>query len=234
MLLSQSDHERVRAAVERAEKRTSAEIVCVLARQSGDYLETPLAWAGVVALLAPAVALLAGLKSRLITDQFPDLLGGWTAGNAGSVDATIGQALIAYVVLQAALFALIVLIVSWRPLRLAMTPKALKREHAHRKAAEQFAAQAYHLTSGRTGVLIFASLAERQAVVIADTAVAAKLKPDVWNDVVGELLAGMKSRNPGAGFAAAVDKAAAHLEGPFERAADDRNELPDTVIELDH
>ena len=230
MLLSASDHERVRAAVDKAEGRTSAEIVCVLARQSGDYWETPLAWAGLAALIVPAAALLLGLRPELVTR----LLGGWIAAEAASVETAIEEALIAYMVLQAALFALVALLVSWRPLRIAMTPGPLKREHAHRKAAEQFAAQAYHLTSERTGVLIFASLAEHQAVVLADQTVAAKLGPQAWNDVVAELIAGMKASDPGAGFAAAVDKAAAHLEAPFPRRPDDRNELPDTVIELDH
>jgi uncharacterized membrane protein len=44
----------------------------------------------------------------------------------------------------------------------------------------------------------------------------------------------MKSRQPAAGFSAAIAKAADHLQGPFPRSPNDKNELPDTVIELDH
>jgi putative membrane protein len=230
MLLNAANHERVRAAVEAAERRTSAEIICVLARQSGDYLETPLALAGLAALIAPAVAVLVGLRTELVSE----LLGGWTAAHAAAVDTAVTQALFAYVLVQAALFAVVALLTSFRPLRVALTPGALKREHVHRKAAEQFSAQAYHLGSGRTGILIFASLAERQAVVIADEAANKRLGPDHWNDVVAALLAGMKAKDPGAGFAAAITKAADHLQGPFPRRPDDRNELPDTVIELEH
>lgn len=243
MLLSASDHERVRAAVDAAEKRTSAEIVCVLARQSGDYWETPLAWAGALALILPALVLLVGLGLQAAgvaaTDlSLPDLLnqatGGWTAAHAASLESAVAQALVAYVLLQAGLFALAALAVSFRPLRLALTPRALKREHAHRKAAEQFSAQAYHLSAGRTGVLIFASLAERQAVVIADDDANARLGVHAWDDVIAALLAGMKARDPGAGFAAAIAKAADHLQGPFPHDPNDPNELPDTVIELEH
>jgi putative membrane protein len=230
MLLSKAEHDRVRAAVDQAEKRTSAEIICVLARQSGEYWETPLAWAGAAALIAPALALLAGLQPDLIAR----LLGGWTAAHAAAVETAVAQALIAYVALQAALFALVALVASIHPLRLALTPRALKREHAHRRALEQFAAQAYHLTSARTGVVIFASLAERQAIVIADEDVAAKLAQGVWSDVVAELIGGMKAGDPGAGFAAAIAKAADHLEGPFPHDPNDPTDLPDTVIELDH
>jgi putative membrane protein len=230
MLLTQAQHERVRAAVEAAEKRTSAEIVCVLAKGSGDYWETALAWAAAVALLVPAVAVLLGVRPDLITP----LLGGWTAAQASAVDAAVGQALIAYVIVQGALFVLVALIVSFKPLRVALTPRALKREHVHRRAQEQFAARALHLTADRTGVLIYASLTERRATVIAEDKVAAKLEQKAWDDVVAALIAGMRSRDPGAGFSAAIAKAADHLAGPFPRRADDANELPDTVIELEH
>src|SRR5262245_60897664 len=82
VLMKPSDHERVRAAVAAAEARTSGEIVCVLARQSGDYWETPLAWAGVAALIAPIIALIAGARPAMITE----LLGEWTAAHAAAVD----------------------------------------------------------------------------------------------------------------------------------------------------
>jgi putative membrane protein len=230
MLLTQSQHERVRAAVEAAEKRTSAEIVCVLAKGSSDYWETPLAWAAGVALLVPAIGVLAGLRPELITS----ILGSWSADQAPAVGAEVSDALIAYVMLQGALFVLVALLISIRPLRVALTPGALKREHVHRRAQEQFAARALHLSADRTGVVIYASLAEHRAAVIAEDKVAAKLDPQVWNDVIAALIAGMKARDAGAGFSAAIGKAADHLAAPFPRRPDDVNELPDTVIELEH
>ena len=230
MLLSEKDHERIRLAVDEAETRTSGEIVCVLARECSEYWEVPLVWAVAVALFIPIGGLLAGLRPSMI----PLLTGGWTAANAGGADAAVGHALVTYAVLQAVLFVVVALIVSIPFVRRILTPRALKRERVHHRALEQFAARAYHLTEHDTGVLIFASLAERQAIVIADDGVAPKVGPDAWTKVVGALVAGMKTRDPGGGFARAIAVAADILADHCPRQPGDHNQLPDTVIELDH
>ncbi len=230
MLLKPKDHEKIRAAVEAAEARTSGEIVCVLARECSDYWEVPVGWAAGVSLIAPAVALLLGYRP----DFIERLGGGWTAAHASSVDAAIGQALTAYVIVQAALFVAVALFVSIPLVRRLLTPGSLKKERVRRRAQEQFAARALHLTEGKTGVLIFASLAERRAEVIADEAIVAKVDPAAWSGVLAALVAGMRARDPGAGFASAIGKAGDLLAQHAPRGPNDRNELPDTVIELEH
>ena len=60
-LLSAEEFAAVEAAVRAAEARTTGEIYCAVAEESADYHATPLAWAAGVALLAPAVLLMAGL-----------------------------------------------------------------------------------------------------------------------------------------------------------------------------
>ena len=228
MLLSEKDHERIRAAVDDAEKRTSGEIVCVVARECGDYFEVPVVWAVAVALIVPIIAILIGLRP----DMIQVLTGGWIAANAGGAEAAVGRALITYAVVQAVLFVVTAVIVSIPPIRRLATPLALKREHVHRRALEQFAARAYHLTEGATGVLIFASLAERQAIVLADEGVASKVQPGEWSKVVDALVSGMKARDAGGGFARAIAVAADILAAHCPPQPDNRNQLPDTVIEL--
>ena len=229
MLLSQDDHERVRAAVDAAEARTSGEIVSVVARECSEYWEVPLIWAAAIALILPLAAMLLGVRPDIV----PTLAGGWIAANAGGADAAIGHALLAYAVLQGLLFTLVALLVSIPPVRRLLTPRALKRERVHRRALEQFMTRAYHLTDDNTGVLIFASLAERQAIVLADDGVAAKVGPAEWKAVVDALVAGMKAGDAGSGFVGAIGKAADILAAHCPRRPSDRNELPDTVIELD-
>ena len=228
MLLSEQDHERIRAAVDEAEKRTSGEIVCVVARECGDYFEVPVVWAVAVALIAPIIAMLAGLRP----DMIQVLTGGWIVANAGGADVAVGRALITYAVLQALLFVVTAVIVSIPPIRRLVTPRELKREHVHRRALEQFAARAYHLTEGDTGVLIFASLAERQAIVLADDGVASKVKPAEWGKVVDALVAGMKDDDPVGGFGRAIGVAADILAEHCPPQPGKKNQLPDTVIEL--
>ena len=137
MLMSPKAHERVRAAVEAAEARTSGEICCVLARECSDYWEIPLAWAAAAALIAPGVAVALGVRP----DTVETLLGGWSVVHAVG-PAAISSALGLYVMAQAALFVVVGLIASIPPVRRLLTPGALKREHVRRRAREQFAARA--------------------------------------------------------------------------------------------
>lgn len=227
MLLSEQDHERIRTAVDAAEARTSGEIVSVLARECSEYWEAPLVWAAAVALILPPAAMLLGLPEIL-----PVLNGGWVAANGGA-DAAIAHALAAYAVMQGVLFVVVALVVSIPAVRRLLTPRALKRERVHRRALEQFRTRAYHLTDDNTGVLIFASLAERQAIVLADEGVADKVQAHEWKAVVDALVAGMRAGDAGGGFVGAIGKAADILASHCPRQPGDRNQLPDTVIELD-
>ena len=229
MLLKPADHERIRAAIAEAEARTSGEIYAVVARDCSDYWEVPLAWGVAAALIAPAAGLVAGLRPDLIGS----LGGGWVAAHTASTDAAVSQALAAYALMQVILFLVVALLASIPAVRLLLTPAALKREKVRRRAQQQFAAQGLHLTRERTGVLIFASLAERRAEVIADEGIASRLPPEAWNDVLAALLAGMKAGDPGAGFAAAIQLSGDLLAAHAPPRPDDHNELPDTVIELE-
>ena len=230
MLLSPSDHERIRAAIDDAEARTSGEICGVLAHECSQYWEVPLTWAAGVALLVPAAALVLGFHPAALISA---LAGGWTAAHAAATDAAVIQSLTTYAVLQATLFVLTALVVSLPPVRRALTPRSLKRERVHRLAREQFAARGLHLAGEETGVLIFASMSERMVEVIADPRIVAAAHPEAWSDVVAALTVGMKAGDPGAGFAAAIVKAGAHLAEHFPPRPGDINSLPDTVIELD-
>lgn len=229
MMLSAQDHERVRQAVDAAEQKTSGEIVCVLARECSEYWEVPLVWGIGVALIVPAAIFLVGLR----TDALGAVGLGWTAGQAASVGAAIGEALFTYAILQAVLFVVTALVVSIPPLRRALTPGALKRERVHRRAVEQFLARAYHLTEEDTGVLVFASLSERQAVVLADDGVASKVGTQEWKKVVAALTQGMKAKDPGGGFVNAIHAAAGILAEHCPSHPGKVNQLPDTVIELE-
>jgi len=50
---TKEDYEVASAAIREAEKRTSGQIVCVLAHSSSEYAYVPILWASVLALAAP-------------------------------------------------------------------------------------------------------------------------------------------------------------------------------------
>ncbi len=227
--LSPSDLVAIEAAVRQAEARTTGEIYCVVTEESSHYGETPIAWAACVALLGPALLLLGGVHVTV-----PDIFASWTASDIGAViEAAVRHALIGAIALQAALFIATALIVSIPSVRRALTPRSLKRLRVQRRAAEQFIAKNLHLTRERTGILIFVSLGEHMAELIADDGIADHVEPHVWDRAMAALTDGLKRGQPEAGFAAAVGLCADVLAEHFPaRPGDNPNELPDAVVVL--
>lgn len=226
-MLTPADLGAIEAAVREAEHRTTGEIYCVVAEQSADYGETPLAWAAGISLLGPALLLMGGIHVSA-----PDLFGGWTAAQMSqAAEAAARQALIGAIILQGLLFAATAIVVALPAVRLRLTPRSLKRDQVRRRAQEQFLAKNLHLTRDRTGVLIFVSLAEHMAELIADEGIAAQVEADVWDRAMAALTEGLKRGEPAAGFAAAVGFCADVLAERFPADPNDNpNELADTVV----
>lgn len=228
MDLSKQDHERIAAAVAKAETTTAGEIYCVLAPEVSDYRETPLAWAAASALILPALALFAGLRPHMLTDLF----GGWSVAHETASDATIFSALSIYIAIQAIVFVIAALVVSLGPVRRALTPSSLKTARVHQAAMQQFLSHGLHLTEGRTGVLLFASVADHRAEVVADEGIYAKAPREVWDEVVELLIAGLKKGDAAGGFVAAIERSGQILAEHVPHRADNPNELPDGLVVL--
>jgi putative membrane protein len=84
-------------------------------------------------------------------------------------------------------------------------------------------------------VLIFASLLEREAVVLGDHGIHARVGDGEWQATVDALVAGMKRGAPADGFVEAIGRCGARLAEHFPRdgaSAPTPNELPD-AIQLD-
>jgi putative membrane protein len=145
-IVSEEDSGRVAEAITRAEAGTTGEIVAVIAAESGTYLYVPFMWGALVALAVP----------------FPFIF--WTWWPIQTIYA-----------LQIAVFAVLVAVLMYRPLRLALVPRAVKNGRAQRRALEQFIAQNLHTIENHTGVLIFVSVAEHYAEIIADKGIHAKV-----------------------------------------------------------
>mgnify|MGYP000592579603 CR=1 FL=1 len=221
--LSQSDHKIVSDAVAAAERTTSGEIVTVLADRSDGYSDVVLVWA--VALAFTAMSLFAVIPQPFM-DLWDSLVGGWmhewTTGELASM--TIALGLVAFVAGW--------LLLSWDPLRFALTPGPVKTARAHARAIKHFKVGAERRTHGRTGVLIYVSLKEHRAQIVADEAIAAKVSPEVWGAAMVDMLQEIKQGQLGAGIAAGVRDVGEILAPHFPRADDDQNELPDRLIQV--
>lgn len=217
------EHCIVTAAVAEVEQHTDGEIVTVIAGQSDDYRETPIYWA--VAAMFLAMACIA---------VFPEWFAGKLASFTGGWEHvyTPGEYLTLIMLLLAAKFGAVHLIVGWTPLRLALTPAAIKRGRVRARAINLFKVSAEKRTKGLTGVLIYLSMAEHRAEIVADSAIAAKVSPDVWGEAMADMIAELRAGRAGAGMAAAVRDVGKVLIEHFPRTGENPNELPDRLIEL--
>lgn len=227
-MLTEADRKRIEVMVREAETRTTGEIYCVLAAESSDYREVPIAWAAVASLAAPAILLAAGVHVSV-----PEVFGdSWTAAQmATAAEKAARGALGGAILLQGALFIAVAFLASVPPIRRLLTPKALKRERVRRRAQEQFLAKNLAGTRERTGVLIYVSVGEHMAELIADDGIAEKVDNVVWEGAMARLMAGFKLGRPVEGFDQAIGLCAEILSEHFPaRPGDNPNELPDAVV----
>jgi putative membrane protein len=202
-MISESDKTRIADAIRAAEARTAGEIFCVIARHSSDYRLVPIAWAAAVALLTP-------LPLVYLTS--------WPAA-------------VIYLC-QLAVFLVVALALSHPRLRFYVVPRRAKHDRAHSEAMRQFFAQGLDKTEHRTGVLIFASVAERYAEIVADAGINEKVTPQVWDRAINELTMAITAGRPADGFVEAVEQCGAVLAAHFPPGALKRDELPDKLLEL--
>lgn len=222
MRLSQADHDAVSAAVAAAEARTDGEIVTVVARQSDAYHDVALHWA-VLAMLG-VLALLAAVPA--IAERLYALVDPW----AGPTPA--GGLFTVALLLLSLTFLLVRLLLAPTRVRIALTPGRTEARRVRRRALALFRASAEHRTRARTGVLLYLSLAERRAEIVADVAIHSRVAPELWGEAMAVLLEQTRAGRPGEGIAAAVERIGAVLHEHFPRGAGDANELPDRLVEL--
>ena len=221
--VSAADHDIVTVAVAAAEAHTSGEIVTVIAAKSTDYDDVALVWASVIAFLAMSVIAM-----------FPEFYRGlydWITGGWGH-ELTANQWLGTVIAIGVLKWIGVWLILLWRPLRMALTPRAIKAQRVRDRAIDLFKVGTEAKTLGRTGVLLYLSLKEHRADIVADEAIAAKVSPDVWGDAMAALIERVREGKAGEGMAAAVTRMGAVLADHFPKGDDKPNELPDRLIEL--
>jgi len=203
VVIADADKARIADAIRAAEAKTAGEIFCVVAQQASDYRLVPVAWAAVLALALPLPLI---------------YLTAWSASAMYAV--------------QLLSFLLVAFVLSQSSVRFAIVPRRVKHDRAHAEAMRQFWAQGLHKTEKRTGVLIFASAAERYAEIVADAGINEKVTPEVWDRAIAALISGIKQGRAGDGFVAAIGECGAVLAQHFPPGAMQRDELPDKLVEL--
>lgn len=202
-LFSSDDEKRISEAITLAENMTAGEIVAVVAREAETYLYAPFLIASLVALLVP----------------WPFVYLTWHT--------------VQWIYLvQLLVFAAVVAFFMETSRRLWLVPRSVKRMHAHRRAVEQFMVQNLRTTEGRTGVLIFVSLAERYAEIVAERQINHAVPDGAWQAIVDRMTDELSAGRPADAFVHAIEACGEHLAKHFPPGSANKNELPNHLIVL--
>jgi putative membrane protein len=200
MTISAQDRERISQAIHAAEGKTSGEIVCVLARTSSTVTGLPIAIAAIVALALPwALVFFTMLPIERILS------------------------------LQVLTFLMLTIVLCLPPVRVALMPRKARRAIAHRMAMEQFAIRDLARKKDRAAILIFVSLAERYARIIADEGIASRVPQSHWQGAIDALIAHMRDGRIADGFVTAIERCGKELAEHFPRSEGSRDQLPDRI-----
>ncbi|PEQ11497.1 hypothetical protein B2G71_16850 [Novosphingobium sp. PC22D] len=221
--LSEQDHARVSAAVGLAEAHTAGEIVTIIAERSDGYTDVALAWAAFAAILALGVLAIA---PEAALDLYENLTGGWI------VEWTSREIFFLAALAATFAFGCVLLVQLWQPLKFGLVPSPIKSARVRDRALRAFRIGAERRTHGRTGILIYLSMRERRAEIVADEAIATRIDPEVWGDAMTAMLDQIRAGRVADGMIAAIEGVGAVLADHFPPARDDRNELPDRLIEV--
>lgn len=207
--VSAEDHHRITQTIRGVETKTSGEVYAVVAHQSDDYFYVSAFFAALWALVLGALLALAAW---------------WSGTELPSMVLALAQL---------ASFASSVLALYLAPqLRLLFVPRSLAYRRASNNAVRQFLAHGIHTTDDRSGVLIFVSLAERYAEIVADSGINQKVDQSEWDAMVGGLTSHAAKGEIGDGFVLVIQQAGELLAKHFPPIDGQMSELDDRLVEI--
>ena len=218
--LSKSEKERIERAVVDAESKTSAEILPVLASSSGRYdraEDIAGIWLGLIAMtitwavLQRESAEAAQWGSTWARYELPFLILAVIVGYAiGTVTATY----------------------SWT-LRRLFTPKKHMTAEVEARAAQVFFDRRVHHTESNTGILIYISLFERTATILADETALDILGQKSLDELRDELIEGIKAGDLATSVCEVIRDAGDRLAKDLPSRDGDRDEIENALVIID-
>jgi len=206
--LTELDKKDIAQAIQEAEKKTSGEIVTVLARRSGRYIGTSLTAAAMCALLLPLLYVF--IFSPYLMDGSLYLIFGFQIITFMGVFHLFDETL----------------------LSVKFTPKSFQKYRAQNKAHAQFYKQGLHLTKDRAAIMLFVSFAERYVEIIADEGINKKVKQKTWDNLIGDFTQKIHARRVKEAFLSSIQKSEKLLIKHYPAKRKNPNELTNLLIEI--
>ena len=121
--------------------------------------------------------------------------------------------------------------VGW--LRRMFTLRNQMRDEVDGRAREVFFDNRIHHTAGGTGILIYVSLYERMAVILADRQVVEQITQPTLDQICHGLAGKVGRGQATEAICEALDELGSKLATLLPRAEDDVNEVPDALVTID-
>jgi len=201
--MDEPDRDAIAEAVRLAEELSAAEIVVVIDHAASNYRTTPVVLALTLSLLVPWPLL------TMTTISAPRIF-----------------------LIQLVCAALLLATLLWHGRGGRFVPGFVKRRRAHDAALREFTARGLTRTRLRSGVLLYVALQERYAEIVVDTGLDGKVDQEVWDVIIGSVLAAAREDRLRDGLVDAVRAVGAVLANHAPRMADDVDELPNKVVIL--
>lgn len=221
MRFSEDELTRVQNAIEEAEAGTTAEIIPVIAESSARYDRAE----DCVGILFAAAAI-ATVYVTLPVFSTANATGSWAGVSPMSKAA----------ILVATLFVSFIL-GSWIATRfptlsLLFVSKRQMRREVKRRAQNFFHTSGLRRTKDATGVLLYVSLFEQRAEVLADDNAMKALSQDQLSTICETLVQGFKEDQGVDGMVEAIKRLGNDLAETLPSTGDDENELPNGLVLL--
>lgn len=191
-------------AVREVEASTSAELVVAVRARSGSYLHADLIAGIVTGLAALAFLLFSEWEFGLVWFVIDPVVAGLLGGLAAS---------------------------RFPGLRRVLTRPAVRRRLAETAARSLFVEKRVHATAGRTGILFYIGVLEREAVVVPDLGIQTLAATESWQQTVSGIEAGVREGEDGIRIAERVRALASICGAALPRTANDVDELANEVCE---
>ena len=205
-IFSEADLEAIQTATASGESRTAGEIVPYIVERVVD--RDTARWRGAT-LGALGAAVAAGLAN-----VFGDFWGGsgvWWITLPTVVGAGLGY-----------------LVAGFDAIGRWLIPEDHIDHSVHLRAEAAFLEEEVFATRDRTGILVFLTLFEHRAVILADEGIHRTVPKGEWQHLVDELIVGIKANRAAEALVEAITRCGGLLEkNEVERRPDDEDELPD-------
>ena len=215
-----SDRQQINQTVQTAESLTAAEIVPVVATSSGRYDRAEdLAglWLGVLLVVAVSIYWPAEAAEP----------GSWGTSPVAVQTLNLVGAILGGFLVGAVLCSKI----AW--LRRLFTPASQMRDEVTQRASAVFFDNRVHHTQAGGGLLIYISLFEHMAVILADRQILAALRQTHLDELCHTLTQQLHQDRPTEALCLTIQTAGEMLQPVLPRSSIDVNELPDSLVLID-